>query len=92
MLVATSTTTDENRHHPVIPSPSREGRGIWGGGGDAPPQMLRRCGWLSMTFSEQEIGLTLPNPRDNMVNHRGLDPLLSSQRERPGTEVLLEAA
>ncbi|MCI0877942.1 MAG: hypothetical protein J4N78_03575, partial [Chloroflexi bacterium] len=42
------TTAHENGHHPVTPSPSREGRGIWGGGGDAPPQMLRRCGWLSM--------------------------------------------
>jgi hypothetical protein len=38
---------------PVIPSPYREGLGIWGGGGDAMLQMLCRCGWLSMTFLEK---------------------------------------
>ena len=28
-------------------------RGIWGVEGDAQPQMLRRCDWLNMTFSEK---------------------------------------
>ena len=26
-------------------------KGLGRGGVNAPPQMLRRCGWLSMTFS-----------------------------------------
>ena len=47
----------ENGYQPVIPSPSREGRGIWGGVVDAPPQMLRRCGWLSMTFPTKDASL-----------------------------------
>ena len=46
------TTADENGRRRVIPRPSREGRGIWGGGGESPPQMPRRCGWLGMTFQE----------------------------------------
>jgi len=53
MLAATGTTADENRRRYVIPSPSREGRGIWGGGGESPSQMPRRYGWLGMTFSKQ---------------------------------------
>ena len=51
MLVVTSAMANEHGHDFVIPSPSREGRGIRGGGGDTTPRMLRRCGWLSMTFS-----------------------------------------
>ena len=28
-------------------------KGLGRGGVNAPPQMLRRCGWLSMTFQER---------------------------------------
>ena len=53
MLVATSTTADESHCLTVIPSRARD-LGRWG---EAPPQMLRRCGWLCMTLSEQRRGL-----------------------------------
>ena len=51
MLVATSTTADESDCRTVIPSRARD----LGSRGEAPPQMLRRCGWLCMTLSEQRL-------------------------------------
>ena len=54
MLVATSTTADESDCRTVIPSRATD----LGRRGEAPPQMLRRCGWLCMTLSEQRRGLS----------------------------------
>ena len=55
MLVATSTTADESDCRTVIPSRARD----LGRRGEAPPQMLRRCGWLCMTLSEQRRWFSL---------------------------------
>jgi hypothetical protein len=37
-LIAWGAMAGENGHSPVIPSPSREGLGIWGGGGESLPR------------------------------------------------------